>query len=96
MKSLVPPMEIVSSRFLNYIEEQTTESGALECKDISTRYTVENVVNTAFGIEGNCFQPGTSNFMEMSYKIFYPSLMSSLRIMCVIFFPTMSKYLDIR
>lgn len=93
---LVPSMVSVSDRFVKYIEDTTKEQGALESKDISVRFTVENVINTAFGLEANCFEEGTSKFMDMSNKIFYPSLATSIRLMAVILFPTLSNLLDLR
>lgn len=89
-------METVSNRFVEYIEELTKEQGAVEAKDIATRFTVENVVNSAFGLEADCFKPGKSNFMVMSEKIFYPSFMTSMRMLSIILFPSLTKFLDVR
>lgn len=96
IKSLVPSMQIIAERFVRYIEENTKEKGALEAKDLSVRFTVENVVNTSYGIEAHSFEPGVSHFMQMSNNIFNPSLAMHMRILCVFFWPTLTKYLDVR
>lgn len=96
MKSLVPIMEIISDRFVNYIDELSKAQGALETKDLCTRFTVENVINSSFGLEANCFQPGISTFMDLSYSIFYPTFWMTFRTMCVSLLPSLSVFFDIR
>lgn len=96
MKSLMSSTETVASRFVTYIEELSKEQKPLDSKDICTRFTVENVVNTAFGLESECFKPGRTRYMEMSCKIFYPSVSMSFRSMIVLFLPALTKYLDVR
>lgn len=96
MKSLMSSTEAVVSKFVTYIEELSNQKGALDSKDICTRFTVENVVNTAFGLESHCFKPGQATYMEMIYKIFCSSAFANARLMMALFCPAIIKYLNIR
>lgn len=99
MKALTSSMEKVSERFVKYIEElnKNNDNGdGIDAKNICTRFTVENVINTGFGLEAHCFQPGTSDFMNLSYKIFYPSFITNVKFLIVLLLPRLAKLLKIR
>lgn len=80
---------------LGYIE-RLKETQELDVKDLAARYSTENVVSYALGVEAKTFENDNSEFRQMSFQIFEGSTLQSLMAYIAMVFPFFIKYLKIR
>lgn len=98
IKALYPIMQEMSRKFVNFIEQESQTAGedGLETKELCTKYTTENVVNCAFGLEANCFKGEKSIYREMGSKVLSPDFWTGVKLMLIMVIPDLSKFLSLK
>lgn len=81
---------------LEYIEggpeSQTME---FDAKDLSAKFTTDNVAAVSFGIDGESFTNPNADFRKMGDEIFKPTFLTGLKQQIVLFMPFMNKFLKV-
>ncbi|XP_058055233.1 cytochrome P450 6a2-like [Anopheles bellator] len=93
MKQLFPVMESVGDAFVAFVRRHLTQE--LEAKEISARFTTQNVVACTFGIDGDCFGEHESEFRLMGRRAFQASHLASVKMMLGFFMPTLANWIPV-
>ncbi|XP_049542463.1 cytochrome P450 6a2-like [Anopheles darlingi] len=93
MKQLFPIMDSVADEFVSFVKRNLGKE--LEAKQVSARFTTQNVVACTFGVDGGCFNDTDSEFRLMGRRAFDVSHSSSFKIVLQIFVPAIAKLLPI-
>lgn len=80
---------------VKYIEKSGDRT-ELDAKDLTTRYSVDNVVSYALGLDAKCFEDDNSEFKKLAYDLFGGSFLQLLLISLSLIFPVLVNYLKIR
>lgn len=57
-------------------------------KDLSVRFTTQNVIQCGFSIDPKCFdKENDSEFLQINRELFTPTLLVGLKFMAFFFFP---------
>lgn len=92
VKSVVSIFNVGAEKLVDYIRE----SKELDAKDIATRYSIENVVSYALGLEAKSFENDNSEFRKISLGLFQSTTLQALMAYIAMIFPPLMKYLKIR
>lgn len=92
MKGMFPILEEISLQLVKYI----TNSKCFEAREISMRYTLNNVAACAFGLEGKCFTETYPEFRKLADDFLSPSTWNSFKIMIIFLCPKLSSLLQVR
>lgn len=95
---MFPIMQEVSKKLVNYLEREPDASGpnGLDAKELCSKFTTENVVSSAFGLEANCFASSKSEFREIGRAMLNPSFFMGLKLMFAFILPGLSSILRIQ
>lgn len=73
-------MNGVGEELVEYLKSFKAAANDFNAKDLSLRFTTQNVIKCAFSIDPKCFDPKTeSEFMEMGRELFAPSLLVGIK-----------------
>ncbi|XP_055306508.1 probable cytochrome P450 6a13 [Sitodiplosis mosellana] len=87
IKSIMPVMNGVGDDFVKYIKSFPTNTD-FNAKDISVRFTTENVIKCTFSIDPGCFnKEQESEFLEAGKRLFAPSFMAALKFLSIPLLP---------
>ncbi|XP_035789952.1 cytochrome P450 6a2-like isoform X2 [Anopheles albimanus] len=93
MKQLFPIMDSVADEFVSFVKR--TLGQELEAKQISARFTTQNVVACTFGADGGCFNDTDSEFRLMGRRVFDVSHSMTFKLVLQMFVPPLAKLLPI-
>lgn len=99
LKSMVPFTLKASENMIQFIKTDMTilsKAGGFDARDMTMRYTTDNIASVAFGLEANSFDRGGNTFMEMSQRIFNLDLLVSLKFMIITYLPSLAKLLKLK
>ncbi|CAG9823201.1 unnamed protein product [Phaedon cochleariae] len=97
IKGFYPLLEESAMKMIKYIEHQLMTSAPLECREISVRFTLENVASCAFGIDGKCFEEDYPKFREMADEFLSPrGLLRGLKLTFIFSWPSLAKLLRMK
>ncbi|XP_031625910.1 cytochrome P450 9e2-like [Contarinia nasturtii] len=87
LKNILPVMNEVADDFIKFIKSYPTNTN-FNAKDLSTRFTTENVIKTAFSIDPGCFEKDEqSEFLKVGKDLFAPSFLVGLKFLAIPFLP---------
>ncbi|KAF2901779.1 hypothetical protein ILUMI_04408 [Ignelater luminosus] len=96
VKQMIPMMQEVSKRLIEYINKQieVTKSNCFEAKNLATRFTGENVLTCAYGLEGKSFVDDVPVAFEIGEQIASPHLSVQIKQAISLFFPLVGRLLN--
>lgn len=87
MKSVLPMINDVAAGFIKYVNSFPANTD-FDAKEISTRFSVQNVVRCGFSVDAECFDKDKrSEFMAISQELFIPSLLAGFKFFIMLFVP---------
>ncbi|XP_055303189.1 cytochrome P450 6B1-like [Sitodiplosis mosellana] len=87
LKGVLPVMNEVGADLVKFIKSHPVDTD-FNAKDVSTRFTTENVIKSTFSIEPKCFENGEQNeFLTAGKQIFEPSFLAGLKFLAIPFLP---------
>lgn len=87
IKSLMPAMNDVGENFVKFIRSYSSDED-VNAKDLSLRFTTENVIKCSFSIEPGCFdKENESEFVAMGKAMFAPSFWIGLKFLLMPLIP---------
>lgn len=97
MKHMFPLMQAVSQNMTRYIENEIKLGGnPMDTKELSEKFTCDNVASCAFGLDGQAFEDPNSEFRRIGKQILQPSFMLVIKFLILMLFPECNKLLRIR
>ncbi|KAJ3641250.1 hypothetical protein Zmor_027764 [Zophobas morio] len=98
MKWLYPSWENNSSKMVQFLEQRpnATNGNGYEAKELCTRFTLNNVGDSVFGIDAKCFDEDNSEFRQLAKDFFTPGSWTIITILIANIFPFVMKILPIR
>lgn len=88
---------IISGLGDNLIKAAERQSGkAIEVKSLMTKFTVDVVSSTSFGMEANCLNDENLELYEISREVFGAGGVGALKLFFLFAFPEFSKFLKLR
>lgn len=83
---------------VDYIQRELkmNRNTVFEAKELSAKFTTENIAICAFGLEGNCFQDPNAEFRSIGRKMFEVSLSKGLQMFLIFIMPWLANILDVR
>lgn len=98
MKWMYPLLEDISTNLVKFIQNhpETTNGEGYEAKELSVKFTLNNVASCAFGIEGKCFEEEESEFRKISREFFSPDGWTIFGFFLITLLPSISKVLRLR
>ncbi|GLH16471.1 Cytochrome P450 9b2 [Gryllus bimaculatus] len=98
LKPLLPLMEEVAAELVQYLRTNCHTCGpdGFEAKDLCSKYTMEIVATSAFGIKGHSFQNPKAELREMTMQLLQPGLKKSIELMLINFLPSLADLLKLR
>lgn len=81
-------MNGVGEELVKYVKSFKSDNNEFDAKDLSLRFTTQNVIKCTFSIDPKCFDRKIeSEFMEMGREMFAPSLLVGIKSLIVLFAP---------
>lgn len=99
VKSVYPLIEANARKLVHYLEklgEDENSAMGIEAKELSAKYTIENVASCAFGLEGNAFENPNAEFITIAKKIINPSFWIAIRHLIIMIEPTFASIVDVK
>ncbi|KAK7788571.1 hypothetical protein R5R35_000158 [Gryllus longicercus] len=98
LKPLLPLMEEVAAELVQYLRANCHTCGpdGFDAKDLCSKYTMEVVATSAFGIKGHSFQNPKAELREMTMQLLQPGLKKSIELMLINFLPSLADLLKLR
>ncbi|XP_065090481.1 probable cytochrome P450 6d5 [Ochlerotatus camptorhynchus] len=93
LKAMFPILVQKAMLLQNRFQIETSSQGAIEVKEMATRYTTDVIASVAFGIDIDSINNKDELFHTMGKKIFKQDLQTSLRLALAIFFPRLKALL---
>jgi len=69
LKGMTPIIESVGDRLVEHLEGFASKSQEFECKELFSRYSIDIVATTGFGIDGQCFTNPDGVFKDQVDKL---------------------------
>lgn len=93
---MIPMMQEVSKNLVKYVNEQirTTKSKCFEAKELAARFTGENVLTCAYGLEGKSFADQVPVAFQIGEQIASPHFSVQIKQTIGLFFPWVGKLLN--
>lgn len=92
-------IEHISDTFTTFIEKHpTATSDGIETRDLTKRYTLNNVASVAFGVNGKTFEQydQLSEFMKLSNAMLTPGSLNGILLQLNAIFPLLGKLLSVK
>ena len=88
MKWVYPYMETNSQKMVKFIQEQPNAMNGkgYEAKELCTRFTLNNVGDSVFGVEAKCFEEENSEFRQLAKDFLSPGGWAVLALFVTIVF----------
>lgn len=83
----------ICQRLISFIEEEN--HNAIEVKDLTEKFTLENVSSSLFQIESNILQKNESELRKMSKKLAKMSIITIFKVIIVTLIPILKNYIKI-
>lgn len=80
---------------VNYLEE-FGENNEVDAKDLTIRFSIDNVVSYALGLEAKSFENDNTEFKKILYDLFESSIFQEMLLFAAIIFPALLKFFKIR
>ncbi|EFA04564.1 probable cytochrome P450 6a13 [Tribolium castaneum] len=98
MKWLYSYLETNSKKMVEYILRvpEATNGQGYEAKELCIRYTLNNVGDAVFGIEGKCFEEKNSEFRKLSKEFLSPGSYGIIIMFLATLFPPITKIFPMR
>lgn len=93
LKALYPLAQDVLDRLVKYVQSQTQ---ALDVKELSTKYTVDVVSNSIYGIDAGSFKTEKPEIREMGRKLLAPANSVFLKMFLKTSFPFLERFISIQ
>lgn len=95
MKVMFPIIQEQANILMKELENVSKTSERLDMKDYFGRFTMDVIAAAAFGINSGSIQNDNAPFAVTAERLFTPTFMENVKLFTVIFFPTLSKMLDL-
>lgn len=76
--------------------EKLGQTSECDVKEVTTNFSIENVVSYALGLEARSFEDEDSEFKKVANGLFHDSTLQPLMFYISMIFPTLTKILKIR
>lgn len=86
-------MQKITKKFLRNIEE-ILQKEAIEFKQLCGKFTIENVVCCAFGVDANVFEDPDSVFLTIANDITNPSTWTAIKTILTLLVPEFANFLS--
>jgi hypothetical protein len=98
MKSLFPLLEDNGIKLAKYLETrpEATNGDGYEAKELSARFTINNIASSVFGLEGKCFEEENSHFRKLATEFFSSESGVVFKFFIMIMFPPLGRLLRLR
>lgn len=98
MKWLYPLLEDVSKNLVKFVDKtpEMTNGKGYDLKEISTRFTLNNVASCAFGLDGRCFEEDRSMFRQLAEDFLSPEGFQIFYFTLTLLFPPIAKIVSPR
>ncbi|XP_011875034.1 PREDICTED: probable cytochrome P450 6a23 isoform X2 [Vollenhovia emeryi] len=93
IKQMFPILMECGEKLSKYLDSKAQMRDSVEIKDILSRYTIDVIMATAFGINSNCIEEPTNEYRIYGRKSFKP--ISSIRIALGMFVPQIMDFFSI-
>ncbi|XP_044268123.1 probable cytochrome P450 28a5 [Tribolium madens] len=94
MKWLYSYLETNAKKMVEFL--QRVPETSYEAKELSLRFTLNNVGDAVFGIEGKCFEEENSEFRKLSKEFLSPGSYGVIMIFLATLFPPITKIFPLR
>lgn len=80
-----------------YIEREMKLNGKVpfDAKELSAKFTTENIASCVYGVEGKCFDDMNAEFRQFGRDILDISVLKAIRMLLILVFPFMAKILTV-
>lgn len=98
MKNLFPLLQDIACTLVKFIENHpTAASDGIETRELTKRFTLDNVAKTAFGVDGKAFESydDISDFNKLVDQFLKPGTFQSILIALTQIFPGIVKLASI-
>ncbi|XP_011875044.1 PREDICTED: cytochrome P450 6k1-like isoform X3 [Vollenhovia emeryi] len=93
IKQMFPILTECGEKLSKYLDCKAQMRDSIEIKDILSRYTIDVIMATAFGINSNCIEEPTNEYRIYGRKSFKP--ISSIRIVLAMFVPQIMDFFSL-
>lgn len=94
---MFPLMEATAQNMIKYIESEIKTGGnPIETKQLSEKFTSDNVATCAFGLDGRAFEDPNPEFVRVGKEIMQPSFILAIKMLVMMLFPAFTKILSVR
>lgn len=95
MKMMFPTLLKCGEDLKDYLEKTAEVEGAIEVKEIMSRFTMDVIASCAFGLDLRCFKNPNSEFKNMGNALFKPSFIQIVRNNLAFGFPKIAALLRV-
>lgn len=82
---------------VKYIQQEleVNDGAPFEAKELSAKFTTENIATCAFGLEGKCFEDPNAEFTILGREMFKVSTSEGIKRLLVLIIPALAKLLNV-
>lgn len=90
-------MHVVLKAMINYLENEPLVSGkdGIDAKDFAGRFTTDNVLTCAFGLDGRSFVDKEPEFLRLGREMLKTDYISNMKQLIIFFWPDLNKILRV-
>lgn len=75
---MFPTFDPICKKIVNYLKSVPLYTD-IESKELSTKFTTENIIHCVFSINAECFEPGESEFRQIGGKLYDHNILSAFK-----------------
>ncbi|KAF5301548.1 hypothetical protein FQR65_LT08853 [Abscondita terminalis] len=95
MKQMVPNINVVNNKMIEHITQEMEKSKSLNVRMLTTRFTGDNVMLNAFGLNGRSFETDVTDSSKIAEQISSNSKIIQIKQTLAILFPYLRKLFKI-
>lgn len=98
MKDIYPLIAGVAEKLIKFVEnDPRAETDGINTRELTRRFTLDNVAIAAFGIDGKSFESHKiSEFMELANRILIPGVLNGILLQLTAVLPIFRKILSVK
>nr|XP_022909586.1 cytochrome P450 6j1-like [Onthophagus taurus] len=91
LRTMIPLMENVAQKMVDYINKNINlNKSTIETKELCTKFTIDNVANCGFGLDGKTFDDENSELRNVAKVLCEPSTIHGIKMLLLTFLPSIA------